>query len=72
MKGWSGFQNSPMKQTQDNNSTLQAERLKRISEIDAKMEALEEDRFNEKITQEEYEKAMKPLRIEEEKNKKPL
>ena len=71
MNGFSGFGNSPAKQTTDTTSTKRARQIK-IDEVDAKMEALEEDRFQEKITQEEYDKAMEPLRIQEEENKKPL
>jgi len=70
MKGMD-FGNSPLRQKTDTTST-QKTRQEKIDEVDAKMEALEEDRFNEIISQEQYDKAMKPLRIQEEKNKKPL
>ena len=65
---------SPAKQTTDTTDTTSTKRARqiKIDEVDAKMEALEEDRFQEKITQEEYDKAMEPLRIQEEENKKPL
>ena len=63
---------SPMKQKQDNKNNLEMERQKKISAVDSKMEALEEQRFNEEITQEQYDKAMKPLRIQEKAVKKPL
>jgi len=63
---------SPMKQKQDNKYKLEMERQKKILAVDSKMEALEEQRFNEEITQEQYDKAMKPLRIQEKAVKKPL
>jgi len=47
-------------------------RQKRIDAIDAKIEALEEDRFKGKITQEQYDKAMETLRVQEKAVKKPL
>ena len=74
MNGFSGFGNSPAKQTTDTTDTTSTKRARqiKIDEVDAKMEALEEDRFQEKITQEEYDKAMEPLRVQEEENKKPL
>ena len=58
---------SPAKQT-DTQSTRQDS----INKIDAKMEALEEDRFNEKITQEDYNEKMKALRVREKEVKKAL
>jgi len=63
---------SPMKQKQDNKNKLELQRQNKISAVDAKMEALEEQRFNEEITQEQYNKAMKPLRETEKLVKKPL
>ena len=47
-------------------------RQKQIDAVDAKIEALEEDRFNEKITQEQYDEAMKSIRVKEKQVKKPL
>ena len=70
---------SPFTKKQDNKTTKQvrtnfdeSSRQKAISDVDAKIEALEEDRFNEKITQEQYDKAMETLRAQEKTVKKPL
>jgi hypothetical protein len=58
---------SPVKQVDP-----QKARQDSINKIDAKMEALEEDRFNEKITQEGYNEKMKALRVREKEVKKAL
>ena len=71
MKGFSGFGNSPAKQTTDDDDAL-IKRSKAVSENDAKIEALENDLLDEKITKEEYDNKMVSIRAEEEKVKKPL
>ena len=71
---------SPFTKRQDNKKMTkqvrtnfdESSRQKQISAVDAKIEALEEDRFNEKITQEQYDKAMETLRAQEKAAKKPL
>tara|TARA_R110001583_G_scaffold173802_1_gene327882 strand:- start:231 stop:440 length:210 start_codon:yes stop_codon:yes gene_type:complete len=63
MRGFSPF-------TQKNE--LEIERQKKISSVDAKIEALEEQVFNEEISQQEYDRLIKPLRTKEKEVKKPL
>ena len=59
-------------QKQQTSKAGQLLRQKQIDAVDAQIEALEEDRFNEEITQEQYNKAIKALRVEEKQVKKPL
>lgn len=63
---------SPAKQKQQTSEAAQLLRQKQIDAVDAKIETLEEQIFNEEITQEQYDEAMKPLRIKEKQVKKPL
>ena len=75
MKGFSPFtkrQDNKKMTKQVRTNFDESSRQKQISAIDAKIEALEEDRFNEKITQEQYDKAMETLRAQEKATKKPL
>tara|TARA_R110000822_G_scaffold8357_1_gene33030 strand:+ start:414 stop:698 length:285 start_codon:yes stop_codon:yes gene_type:complete len=65
------IESSPATQKQDNNN-LEMKRQNKIADIDSKLETLEERRFNEEITQEQYNKAIKALRVEEKQVKKPL
>ena len=59
-------------QKQQTSKAGQLLRQKQIDAVDAKIETLEEQIFNEEITQEQYDEAMKPLRIKEKQVKKPL
>ena len=60
MKGWSGYQNSPMKQT-DSTSNKPATRQEKLDTYAGKLGILDEKLFNEEITQVEYDKAVKAL-----------
>ena len=59
-------------QKQQTSKAGQLLRQKQIDAVDAKIETLEEQIFNEEITQEQYDEAMKPLRIKEKQVKKPI
>ena len=59
---------SPFTQKED----LELERQMNIHDVDSKIETLEEQVFNEEISQKEYDRLMKPLRIKELEVKKPL
>lgn len=59
---------SPFTQKED----LELERQMNIHDVDSKIETLEEQVFNEEISQKEYDRLMKPLRIKEKEVKKPL
>ena len=59
---------SPFTQKED----LEWERQMNIHDVDSKIETLEEQVFNEEISQKEYDRLMKPLRIKELEVKKPL
>ena len=59
-------------QKQQTSKAGQLLRQKQIDAVDAKIETLEEQIFNEEITQEQYDEAMKSLRIKEKQVKKPL
>tara|TARA_R110000744_G_scaffold273572_1_gene386768 strand:+ start:485 stop:775 length:291 start_codon:yes stop_codon:yes gene_type:complete len=72
MNGFSGFGNSPAKQVSKALSNIKSDggvgivkkkksRQDSINTYDAKVEALEEDRFNEKITQKQYDAAVSAL-----------
>ena len=63
MKGF-----SPFTQKED----LELQRQMNIHDVDSKIETLEEQVFNEEISQKEYDRLMKPLRIKEKEVKKPL
>ena len=63
MKGFSGFQSSPMKQTKQVIPTRQDS----INVIHGKIESLEEDFFNEKVSEAEYNKRMAILSEQEDK-----
>ena len=75
-------QKSPAKQKQQSSGgeqessvrkeLAQSNRQKQIDAIDAKIETLEEQIFNEEITQEQYDEAMKSIRVKEKQVKKPI
>jgi len=65
----SGIENVQKQQTSE---AAQLLRQKQIDAVDAKIETLEEQIFNEEITQEQYDEAMKSIRVKEKQVKKPL